>query len=127
MENKNENDMFHYTYSARQQDEVRKIRQKYIPVEENKMERLRRLDQSAQRKGTAVALIFGIIGTLLLGTGMSCIMVKGEVLFIPGIIIGTAGIVLISLAYPMYIRITKKEREKIAPEIICLTDELLMK
>lgn len=127
MENKNENDTFHYTYSARQQDEVRKIRQKYIPVEENKMERLRRLDQSAQRKGTAVALIFGIIGTLLLGTGMSCIMVKGEVLFIPGIIIGTAGIVLISLAYPMYIRITKKEREKIAPEIIRLTDELLMK
>lgn len=127
MENKNENDTFHYTYSARQQDEVRKIRQRYMPVEENKMERLRKLDQSAQRKGTAVALIFGIIGTLLLGTGMSCIMVKGEVLFIPGIIIGTAGIGLISLAYPMYIRITKKEREKIAPEIIRLTDELLMK
>lgn len=127
MENKNENDTFHYTYSARQQDEVRKIRQKYMPVEENKMERLRRLDQSAQRKGTAVALMFGIIGTLFLGIGMSCIMVKGEVLFIPGIIIGTVGIVLISLAYPMYIRITKKEREKIAPEIIRLTDELLMK
>ena len=42
-----------------------------------------------------------------------------------GIIIGIVGIVLVSLAYPLYNRIVKKEREKIAPEIIRLTDELM--
>ena len=42
-----------------------------------------------------------------------------------GIIIGIIGIVLVCVAYPIYNRIVKKEREKIAPEIIRLTDELI--
>ena len=42
-----------------------------------------------------------------------------------GVIIGIVGIVLVSLAYPIYNRTVKKEREKIAPEIIRLTDELM--
>ena len=41
------------------------------------------------------------------------------------LILGVIGIVLICLAYPMYTRTLKKEREKIAPEIIRLTDELM--
>ena len=42
-----------------------------------------------------------------------------------GIIIGVLGIILLSCAYPVYNREIKKEREKIAPEIIRLTDELM--
>ena len=42
-----------------------------------------------------------------------------------GILIGAVGIVLVCVAYPLYNRIVKKEREKIAPEIIRLTDELM--
>ena len=42
-----------------------------------------------------------------------------------GIAVGIIGIVLVCLAYPIYNRIVKKEREKIAPEIIRLTDELM--
>ena len=47
-------DTFHYTYSARQQEEIRNIRKKYLPQEpkEDKMEQLRRLDRSAAKKGT---------------------------------------------------------------------------
>ena len=60
-----------------------------------------------------------------MGVGMSCAMVWQGVLFIPGIIIGLAGIGLVAAAYPVYNYVTKKEREKIAPEIIRLTDELL--
>ena len=44
---------------------------------------------------------------------------------IVGIAAGLAGIVLVSLAYPVYCRILKKEREKLAPEEIRLTDELM--
>ena len=69
----------------------------------------------------------GVVGCLLLGVGMCCTMVWTGELFIPGIIIGLAGIALVAAAYPVYSRITRKEREKIAPEILKLTDELIRK
>lgn len=120
-----ENESFHYTYSAKQQEEVRKIRNKYVAPEADKMEQLLRLDRSVTRKGDAAAIAAGVIGTLLLGIGMSCAMVWANSMFIPGIIIGLVGILIIVSAYPLYARITRKEREKIAPEILRLTDELM--
>lgn len=115
---------FNYTYSAKQQEEIKEIREKYIPKEADKMEQLRRLDRSVTQKSTAISLAVGIIGTLILGTGMCCCLVWTK-LFILGIILGVIGIAVISLAYPIYNYITKKEREKVAPEIIRLTDELM--
>lgn len=120
-----ENKSFNYTYSAKEQDEVKNIRKKYVTQEEDKMQQLRKLDASVYNKASVTSLIFGIIGALVMGVGMSCCMVWAGVWFAPGIAIGVIGIVLICLAYPMYNRILKKEREKIAPEIIRLTDELL--
>ena len=125
---------FKYTYSAKEQDEIKAIRKKYsTPAEEDKMTQLRRLDATVTQKAQAVSLVFGIIGALLLGLGMSLAMTNlGEILgsykemaMLLGIIIGIIGIVLVCVAYPIYNRIVKKEREKIAPEIIRLTDELI--
>lgn len=121
----NDKRSFTYTYSASQREELERIRQKYLPPEEDKLAKLRRLDKSALRKGTIAALTVGIVGTLLLGLGMCCTIVWMGAMFIPGIIIGTAGIALVALASPIYAHITKKERERIAPEILRLTDELL--
>lgn len=125
MDNRNEKVGFSYTYSAKEQMEIKNIRQRYIPKEMDKMEQLRKLDQSATQKGMAASLAVGIIGALLLGMGMCCTMVWAGMWFIPGVVIGIFGIAIVSLAYPLYNQITKKEREKIAPEIIRLTDELL--
>ena len=132
MENK---ETFNYTYSAKEQDEIKAIRKKYAAPEEteDKMAQLRRLDASVTQKAQAVSLVFGVIGALILGFGMSLAMTNlGEILgsyrgmaMLFGIIIGIVGIVLVSLAYPLYNHIVKKEREKIAPEIIRLTDELM--
>ena len=117
---------FEFTYSAKQQEEVRKIREKYVvSEEENKLEQLRCLDAGVTRKGTTVSLIVGILGVLILGIGMCCCMVWGGNWFIPGIVVGVVGIVGVALAYPLYNRITQKERARIAPEILRLTDELL--
>ena len=118
---------FNYTYSASQQQEIRSIREKYTPPtqEEDKMEKLRRLDASATRPGTIMSLIVGIIGALILGVGMCCTMVWASTWFIPGIIIGVIGIVGVIAAYPIYSHITKKQREKLSPEIMRLSDELL--
>ena len=120
------NETFNYTYSSTQQEEIKSIREKYAPPTqaEDKMERLRRLDQSVTKPGTIVSLIIGVISSLILGVGMSCTMVW-EGLMIPGIIIGIFGIVGMVAAYPIYAHITKKQREKLAPEIIRLTDELM--
>ena len=120
----NEKNTFHYTYSAKQQEEIRRIREKYLPREEDKMEQLRKLDRNAARKGTIVSVTAGIAGCLLLGVGMCCTMVWAEQFFVLGVIVGLIGIAVIAAAYPLYVRITKKEREKIAPQILRLTEEL---
>lgn len=125
MDNENKSESFHYTYSAKEQEELKQIRQKYAPKEEDKMEQLRRLDRNVTQKGTMVSIIIGVIGALILGIGMCCTMVWGGIWFIPGIIIGLVGIGGVAAAYPTYTYIIKKEREKIAPEILRLTDELM--
>ena len=111
----NRKDTFHYTYSAKQQEEIRNIRKKYMPEEkkEDKIKQLRRLDQSATKKGTVVSILVGVIGCLLLGVGMCCTMLWMEQFFTPGVIIGVIGIVAVTVSYPLYNRITRKEREKI--------------
>lgn len=116
---------FEYTYSAPEQEEIKKIREKYIPREENKMDQLRHLDAQVTRKGTVVALVVGIIGCLILGTGMSLCMVWAGAWFIPGIAIGIVGIAAVAAAYPLYVRITEKEKARLGPEILKLTEELM--
>ena len=118
------NKTFSYTYSANQQEEVKSIRQKYLPHEENKMETLRRLDQSAKKPGTIVSLVIGIIGSLILGFGMACVMEWTDY-FVLGIVAGVVGIAVLAPAYPIYMRMTRKQREKLAPQILQLTNELI--
>ena len=130
-----ENNKFEYTYSAKEQAELKRIREKYTPTTEteDKMERLRRLDASVTNTAMAVAIAFGVVGTLILGLGMSLVMTKiseflglsGSMAMVVGIVIGIAGSILASLAYPIYNAIVKAKRKKLAPEIIRLTDELL--
>lgn len=121
-----ENQGFEYTYSAKQQKEIEKIRGKYIPKTEDKMETLRKLDRSAEKPGTIISIIIGIIGSLLLGVGMSCTMVWGNAFFALGIVVGVIGIAILSVAYPVYKKITKRQREKIAEQILKLSDEITL-
>ena len=71
----NNNPSFEYTYSAPRQEEIRRIREKYLPPEEDKMELLRRLDNGVTQKATMVSLVVGIVSALVLGVGMCCCMV----------------------------------------------------
>lgn len=90
-----QNDSFKTTYSARQQEEIRAIRQKNL-LDESKMDKLRALDAQVTKKAAMVSIIVGIIG-----------------------------LIPVALAYPIYHRTLKKEREKIAPTILYLTNELM--
>ncbi len=115
---------FEYTYSARQQEEIEAIRKKYLPEHEDKMEQLRRLDRSVEKTGTVWGLVLGMIGTLVFGAGMSLCLVWMDTLLLPGILLGVIGAVLIAAAYPLYRRITEKQKKAIAPQILALTEEL---
>ena len=103
MENYNDQNEFKYTYSAKEQAELKRIREKYTNKEENKMERLRRLDTRVTQKAQAVSLIFGVVGAMVLGFGMSLIMsdlalilgFKGAMAIIFGVISGIIGGVLV--------------------------------
>ena len=130
MENK---ENFNYTYSAKEQEEIKAIRKKYAVQEqtEDKMAQLRRLDAGVHSKATTASLVVGVIGTLMMGLGMSLVMTEiGELLgtvlaLVIGSGVGIVGIAFVCLAYPIYNRTLKKEQEIIAPEIIRLTDELM--
>lgn len=119
---------FEYNYSASEHQEIRRIKEKYQPEkkETNKFELLKKLDKDAEKPGTIVSLILGVIGTLVLGVGMCCTMVwnSSVIIFVSGIVVGIAGIAMVSFAYPVYKKITLKRREKIAPQIIALASEL---
>lgn len=121
----NNDNTFEYTYSAKRQEEIEKIKSKYVEKEEDKMEQLRKLDQSVERPGTITSIVIGVIGTLIMGTGMSLAMVWGGALILPGILIGVMGIAVLALAYPVYKSMTKKQKEKLAPQILALSEELL--
>lgn len=135
MDNNKEQGGFSYNYSAKEQAEIKKIREKYTPptAEEDKMTRLRRLDASVTNTAQTVAIVLGVIGTLILGCGMSlCMTDLGDIFgsykdmsMVIGIIVGIVGGILASLAYPIYNAIVKAKRKKLAPEIIRLTDELM--
>ena len=125
-----ENHSFEYTYSPQRQREIEEIRKAYLPKEEDKMTELRRLHAIPTQKAQTLSLTVGIIGLLILGTGMSLCMTElgaalGSLAMVLGILVGLAGLAMVAVSYPLYRRTLEQERAKIAPEIIRLTDELL--
>ena len=112
MENK---EGFSFTYSAEQQKEVEAIRKKYLPQEADKMEQLRRLHAIPTKKAQAASLAVGIIGALILGTGMSLCMTElgaalGSLAMVLGILVGVIGLVSVAVAYPVFNRVLEKDR-----------------
>ncbi|MBR4577643.1 MAG: hypothetical protein IKO25_10655 [Clostridia bacterium] len=111
------------TYSAEEQKELNAIRARYAPKENRpltNLEKAKAIDARVERKGLIAGLTVGIIGTLVTGLGMSCILVWDKM--VPGILIGLAGLAGVAGAYPMYQRVIRKERARVADEIMQLSE-----
>jgi hypothetical protein len=129
MEEKN---TFNYSYSAEEQAEIEKIKSKYMPKTEDKMEKLRRLDESVTSMATTWSLVLGVTGTIVMGAGMSLTMtdlykalsMSPTAAMVVGIILGLIGMGVAAVAYPVYNLVLERMRKKIAPEILRLADEL---
>lgn len=115
---------FEYSYSAEKAREVEAIRRKYEEPKEDKFEQLKALDRQAERRGQILSIAIGIIGTLILGTGMSMVMVGQVTYFIPGVVIGIVGALALGAAYPIYKKVTQKDRDKVAGQVLALVKQI---
>ena len=117
-----ENDTFRYSYSSSLQEELKDIKKKYAEQpedqQEDQLELLRKLDKSSTRKSTIVSVVMGAAGCLIMGIGMCCTMVWAAAM------LGVAGIAMMAAAYPVYVRITKRERARIAPQVLDIIEKL---
>ena len=110
-------------YSAEEQKEIDSIRAKYQPGEKKQptnLDKLKKLDARVESKAMVSALSWGIISTLVLGVGMTCVLVWNQPVI--GVIVGVLGLAGALYAWPLYQKVLKKEREKAAPEIIRLSE-----
>lgn len=105
--------------------EIEEIRTKYLPKTENKLDKIRKLDESATRKATIQSIVVGLISSLIFGFELCCVLVWKDSQFIQGIIIGIVGLCGMLLAFPLYSHILKVQRNKISEKIISLSDELI--
>lgn len=122
------NNKFEFSYSApteQERKEIEYIKNQYETHNNNnsKLNRLRKLDKKVNNIPTCIALVFGIIGMLVFGLGLT--MVLEWNLMVLGILIGIIGAGLMLVAYFSYRIVYKKLKEKYSNEIINLSKELL--
>ena len=120
-----ENNTFRYNYSAARNREVESIRKKYMPHEDSKLERLKKLDLRVQMAGMIEGLCFGIVGALVFGIGMCFFLdvFAGEVWFTALLMV--LGTIIMIPAYPIYRRIARKTKTELTPEILRLSEEII--
>ena len=102
-----------------------KIVAEYVKKDTSKISRLKKLDRKVKTFPQTFALTFGIIATLIMGTGMSFAMkVIGNSMLL-GIIIGLLGIFLIIINYPIYKKQLNKRKNKYGSDILRLAEEIV--
>ena len=104
---------------------VEHIREQYAEKRVTKFDELKALDKKVKRPAEIFAYTFGVVGALVLGTGM-CLAMKviGDMMAL-GIVIGVVGIGMVSVTYALYQKILKSRKRKYAAQILAQSDELL--
>lgn len=103
------------------------IAKEYLPKKDSKIVALKKLDAKAKRPASIFAYTFGVISSLIAGTGMSLAMQvigSGAFHFALGIALGVIGFTLCGINYPIYKAILKKGKEKYAFEIVELARDI---
>ena len=104
------------------------IANEYAPRQTSKVKALKRLDAKAKNPANIFAFSFGIVSSLILGTGMCLSMgiigANTTWMMVLGIIIGCVGIVGVSINYLLYKTILANSKRKYASDIIKLANEI---
>lgn len=115
--------MSDFNATAQDQKKAEDIRRQYIPREDNKIEQLQRLDSKVKTPGKVVASILGVVGVLVMGSGMALVMVWENMTM--GLALSIPGMIVALLAFPAYAVITNSRKKKYASEIMRISDGLI--
>lgn len=115
------------TYQVTERDQKRadSIRRQYVPHEENKMEQLQKLDSKVKLPGKIIGGILGVMGALVMGAGMSLVMVWGDMTM--GLALSIPGLIVLLLAFLVSHLITSSRKKKYTDEIMQLSDDVVKK
>ena len=103
------------------------IAKEYAPKDSSKIVALRKLDRKAKMPATIFTYTFGIISSLVLGTGMCFAMQvlgSGIIGMVIGIIVGVIGMIGCGVNYPIYTKMLESGKKKYAYEIVELAREI---
>ena len=104
------------------------IANEYAPKDTSKVLALIKLDRKAKNKANIFAYTFGIVMTLVLGTGLCLSMgILGDgsaVIMGCGLALGILGIAGVGMNYPIYKKLLNAGKEKEAFEILQLAREI---
>jgi hypothetical protein len=103
------------------------IAKEYAPKDSSKIVALRKLDRKAKMPATIFTYTFGIVSSLVLGTGMCFAMQvlgSGIADMVIGIIVGILGMVGCGINYPIYKKMLENGKKKYAYEIVELAREI---
>jgi len=103
------------------------IAKEYAPKDSSKIVALKKLDNKAKLPATVFTYTFGIVSSLVLGTGMSLAMQvigSGTAGMVLGIIVGIIGLIGCGINYPIYKKMLEKGKAKYAYEIVQLAREI---
>ena len=127
----NNENTFSYTYSAKENEEVQRIRDRYTQTSRTEMDELKELDAKVHRPANVFAYSFGSISAIIMGTGMSLVMtdIGADIgiadAMVTGVIVGIIGMLMVIANYPIYKRILGSRRKKYADEIMALSDNIM--
>ena len=126
----NNDNRFEYTYSAPTEYERRQIEQiraKYAPKSEDEcsMQTLKALDNKIHSTATMLALVFGILGCLIFGLGLTMVLEWNILTW--GIVIMAIGCIPMAFAYPAYTASIKRGKQKYGEKILQISNQLLNK
>ena len=115
-----------------QQFLAQKIRTQYTEKQTSELDALRKLDAKVKRPANIFGYIFGSIGAVVMGAGMSLVMTNiaetvglGIDPMVSGIVIGVVGLIMAIVNYPIYKGILSSRKKKYAAEIIELSKKIL--
>ena len=103
------------------------IAKEYAPKGHSKILALRKLDARAKRPATIFTYTWGIIFTLIFGTGMCLgmqVIGNSTTHMELGIIVGIVGMIGCGINYPIYKKILECGKKKYAFEIVELAREI---
>ena len=110
---------------------VQKIRSQYTEKQHTELDELKALDAKAKKPANVFGYVYGSIGAIVMGAGMSLVMTDiGDMLgmthtMVPGILIGIVGMAMALTTYPIYKRILASRKKKFAGKIMELSDRVM--